>query len=70
MGLGLNYWENNKMKIAEPVQNDREVSLAMTTVLIARGHYVWRQQKKIAVIARRNDAAIFLISSSPSAGYR
>jgi hypothetical protein len=34
------------MKIAEPVQNEREVSLAMTTVLTAQGHYVWRQYKK------------------------
>ena len=33
------------MKIAEPVQSECEVSLAMTTVLIAQGHYVWRQHK-------------------------
>jgi len=33
------------MKIAEPVQSEREASDAMTTVLIAEGHYVWRQRK-------------------------
>ena len=33
------------MKIAEPMQNEREVSLAMTTVLMAQGRCVWRQRK-------------------------
>ena len=36
------------MKIAEPVQSECEVSVAMPTILITHGHKEGRQQKKLS----------------------
>ena len=60
--FGLDSRDNEQLKIAEPVQNECEVSLAMTTILIAQSRNQGRQHKK-EVIARRHDAAIFLLSA-------
>ena len=54
------FMATKQMKIAEPVQSERKVYLAMTTILTVRGIHEWRQHKT-AVIARRNDVAIFHI---------